>query len=405
MKINNLKQLIEPYLSRHEKQFISYEASNLLPVGENYGSTMLSLNINVRNKIGEQETIHCVAKTLPPQKMQEFFNTKVTFKKEVAFYTSIVPILEEFGNERNVNDLMNFTAKCVGARISSNPLSQNVDEDAAIILENLKHQGFSVGNRFSGFNFETTKLIVREMAKMHATFIAFKLAKPNEFKEKIGCYLDRALDFVAPDDMLDHLVKHVQRHASRNPNCIPLLSKIDENIRKMKGYFVYSKCREPFGSIVHNDLWTNNMLIKYGNGKPTDVAFVDFQVLRYGSPARDVLFFLYSSVHLDVLQTELDDLIKFYHSELVNMIKLLRCDVSLFSYEAFLEEMKIAAEETEFCHQMFMLTPLYTIQGKAIDLSEWEPTNIAPENEEILDSRYYDRLHFVILDFAKRKWI
>ncbi|KAK9702707.1 Ecdysteroid kinase-like family [Popillia japonica] len=228
MKINNLKQLIEPYLSRHEKQFISYEASNLLPVGENYGSTMLSLNINVRNKIGEQETIHCVAKTLPPQKMQEFFNTKVTFKKEVetihcvaktlppqkmqeffntkvtfkkevAFYTSIVPILEEFGNERNVNDLMNFTAKCVGARISSNPLSQNVDEDAAIILENLKHQGFSVGNRFSGFNFETTKLIVREMAKMHATFIAFKLAKPNEFKEKIGCYLDRALDFVAPD--------------------------------------------------------------------------------------------------------------------------------------------------------------------------------------------------------------
>ncbi|KAI4461870.1 hypothetical protein MML48_5g00005486 [Holotrichia oblita] len=383
MSINNLEKVIEPYLKGSEKQFISYETKNLLPAGENYGSTMLSLDINVQNKNGQQETIHCVAKTLPPKKMQEFFNTKVTFKKEVAFYTT----------------------KCIGARISSDPNSQDVDEDAVIILENLKHQGFSVGNRFVGFNLETTKLILKDMAKMHGTFIAFKLAKPVEFQEKIGCYLDKALDFVAPDDMLDNLVKHVQRHASRNLNCIPLLSKIDENTRKMKGYFVYSKYREPFGTIVHNDLWTNNMLIKYLNDEPIDVIFVDFQVLRYGSPARDVLFFLYSSVQLDVLKTELDELIEFYHSELVNTIKLLKCDISLFSYEAYLEEMKIAAEDTEFCHQMFMLTPLYTIEGGAIDLSEWEPTNIAPENEEILDARYYDRLHFIILDFAKRKWI
>lgn len=407
MSINNLQDLIEPYLEKYGRRFVSSKVDYFLALGENYGSVMLMVDIKVKNSDdNKEETIHCVAKMLPPsQTLRDYFNTSVTFKKEVNHYKTVVPILNKFGKEMGVDNLMSFCAECLGARISLSPQSDIVDDDAVLVLENLKVQGYGVADRFGGFDLVTSKLILKNLARMHAAIIAFKLKKPEEFKTKILPNLVEGMVFVATPKLSDSLVENIQKYASRNPQCVPLADRIAKGIRKIKDIFVYNKIREPFATIVHTDLWTNNMLIKYEDGKATSNIFIDFPLCQYSSPARDVLFFIYSSANLDVIRTKADELFKFYYDSLIEVLTKLKCDTTPFTYELFLEEIDVSARDTEFCHCMFMCTPIYTAKGEIKDLSEWKPEDISPEKEESLHPNYHEKLQTTILEFAKRNWI
>lgn len=407
MIINNLEELIRPYLNNHGKNFISYEANYFLPPGENYGSVMLSVDIKVKNqKSQKEEIIHCVAKMLPPcEALRDYFNTSTTFKKEITHYNSVATTLNEFGKTLGVNNFFDFCAEFLGSRISLNPSSNVVDEDAVFVLKNLKMEGYTVGDRFTGFDLETSKLVLRTMAKMHAAFLSLKFKKPDVFKTKVLPNLGEAMVFVASDDMLDKMARTIQKYAARYPDCVPLLDRIGEGTKKMKNVFIYSKYREPFATLTHTDLWVNNILLKHQDGKPVHNVFIDFPLCVYGNPARDVLFFIYSSTNFEVLQTSVDELIKIYYEELINILQELKCDTSQLTYKLFLEEVDTAARDTEFCHCIFMLTPIYTVRGGIQDMSEWTTEFLVADNEENLHPNFHKKLHLMCIDFARRNWI
>ncbi|CAG9561568.1 unnamed protein product [Danaus chrysippus] len=45
--------------------------------------------------------------------------------------------------------------------------------------------------------------------------------------------------------------------------------------------------------LLHRDLWTNNIMFKYKEEVPTRAILVDYQCVRYGPPAFDLMIFLY----------------------------------------------------------------------------------------------------------------
>ncbi|KRT86693.1 phosphotransferase, partial [Oryctes borbonicus] len=406
MSINNLGELIHPYLESHGKRFVSYEASYFLPPGENYGSVLLSLKIKVKNRNNQEEDIYCVAKMLPPNEiLREYFNTSVTFETEVIHYNTVMPTLKNFGKEMGVDTLANFCVTCLGARISLDPKSNIADDDAVFVLENLKMQGYTVGDRFTGFDIETTKSVLESLARMHAACLGIKFKKPDVFKAKILPNLEKGMGFIANDNLLDNLVNTVKKYAAKSPACIPLLDRIGAGVRRMKDTFVYSKSKEPFASLVHTDLWVNNVLIKFQDGKPSHNILIDFPLCIYGNPARDVIFFIYSSANLDVLKTNVDSLIKFYYNNLIGTLKQLKCDTTQMTYDLFMEEVATAAKNTEFAHCIFMLTPIYTNKGEIKDMRDWKLEDIIPTKEECLHPNYHEKLYVTCLDFAKRNWI
>ncbi|KAI4461875.1 hypothetical protein MML48_5g00005481 [Holotrichia oblita] len=190
-EIKNISELINPELKNGQK-FLSAKSNKLLASGENYGSTMLSVEVLIQNENGETEVLYCVAKTPPPPGLVWYiFNTKITFKIEMIFYNTIVPILNEFGRSKGVEDLINFVPKYINGRISNDPTSKMVDEGAVILLENLKTKGYTNGNRFIGFDKETTELLLKDLATIHASAIALRRSHPQKFQEKILSHLIR----------------------------------------------------------------------------------------------------------------------------------------------------------------------------------------------------------------------
>lgn len=90
---------------------------------------------------------------------------------------------------------------------------------------------------------------------------------------------------------------------------------------------------------------------RFVEGKPVQNKILDFQDYRYGSPASDVYFLIFSSVNKTVLEQHLDDLIKHYHDNFVSILEAHGCETKPFNYEAFLDEIRTESK-FEFGHAL-----------------------------------------------------
>ena len=98
----------------------------------------------------------------------------------------------------------------------------------------------------------------------------------------------------------------------------------------------------------HGDMIVNNFMIKYDEqNNPIDLLLVDFQMCFWGSPSCDLYHFLVTSVQDDIKVEHFDDLVEFYHSNLVNGLKKLKYKKHIPTLEELnadlLEKIKYAA--------------------------------------------------------------
>lgn len=157
-KIRNLGSLLGDGV-----QVLDERTGFLTAPGEHYGSIMLAVDATVRLPgKKEEEVLRLVAKLLPANEMLRVaFNVSVTFKKEVFAYLESIPALVGFQRENGVPEgrVIDIFPRCYGARISLDPEKEEVDDDAALIFENLKVQGYATQDRWvAGFRVFYTKI-------------------------------------------------------------------------------------------------------------------------------------------------------------------------------------------------------------------------------------------------------
>ena len=126
--------------------------------------------------------------------------------------------------------------------------------------------------------------------------------------------------------------------------------------------------------------------------------FVDFQLSSVGSPMRDLFLFLTSSLKLEVLEENFDDLINFYYENFISCVESLKLDTSKFSRDSFDEQMKKDAND-EFFHCL-MLIKLFTAEVSNTDVFDLD---------SVLNSKtskvFIDRMRVVVSKFAKSGWL
>lgn len=196
------------------------------------------------------------------------------------------------------------------------------------------------------------------------------------------------------------------RLLEKNSKCKLYIGRLEQMIDQghAKLEFQLKKQRkEPFATISHNDLWTNNTMQIFIMNKIQKNKFLDFQIYTYNSPAMDLLFFIWTSVELSVINERFDDLLKYYYTNFVEVLDELGCDTTSFSWEQFQGELKETAEEVVFrCFWIF-----FAIFGKkgcfALDLL-LEPGKMTFSEENITE-HMEERAASMIQFFGSRGWI
>lgn len=92
-EVRALSELLAGQLAAGER-VAGYDARPATSVGENYGSTMLALDVSVVGASGDERHIHAFCKMLPDDpEIRAIFCVEVTFVKELQMYTLAVPAM------------------------------------------------------------------------------------------------------------------------------------------------------------------------------------------------------------------------------------------------------------------------------------------------------------------------
>lgn len=269
-------------------------------------------------------------------------------------------------------------------------------------------------DRLKGFDYEGAKMILKDLATFHAVPVALKLKKRQLFQDKIKKNIGKPIFGAGPpkseedgearppssavqDMWLEVLEKHNQCKLF-----IPKLKKHVDEFKEKKSFFDRPKS-EPFATISHNDMWVNNTMQIFKGDKMIKNKFVDFQMYSYDSPAQDLLFFIWSSVQLPVIKKYFNDLLKYYHTNFVEVLVELGCDSTPFSYEKFENELKENATHVIF--QCFMMFVIIFGQKGAFALDMTLGVDETPFKKESITESLQERAAIMIQYFGKRGWL
>ncbi|XP_066149777.1 uncharacterized protein [Euwallacea fornicatus] len=410
-KVHNVGDLLSQSLGE-EIEVLSEDTRVLTAPGEHYGSVMLALSVKIKRKdSGKEQNLQLVAKLIPANEMLRIaFDVPVTFKKEIFAYKETIPALvalqKEFGvpEERFQDKLF---PKCYGARLSVDENKNIVDEDAVLIFENLKVQGFITEDRLKGFDLSAAKIILKDLAQFHAVPIALKLLKPEIFQKKLVPALvhNKGLEQLPPEVGLA-FHNSIMDGARDVPELKPYLEAIQKIVDHGAAHpWVNREApNEPWATMCHADFWVSNTMVqKNENDDTIRNKIVDLQLMRYWSCCCDLVFFLFTSVINSVLDEHYEELIRLYHQSLIDTLETFHVDLSAFSWDNFLKELNEVAP-TELYHVLVMLKPICTERGKVQHTSE-EFQDSDWSRKDLLGPHHRKKLRDTVLAIQKRGWL
>ncbi|XP_076249222.1 uncharacterized protein LOC143188702 [Calliopsis andreniformis] len=371
--------------------------------GENFGSIMLAVDVTITRN-NKTETLYLVAKLPPTSKyLLELFDSPVTFKKELLFYSTMAKEFINLQLESGVKDedLDILTPKYFGGRLGLHNLEE-FDEQAVIVLENLKYSGYSTEDRISGLDKKHTEHALEALAKLHAIAIALKIKKPQLFKKMISDVMAEIINETTEKCVMG-MIEKARADIKDTEEAKPYLDRVNRtiefgiNIKKDT-----QKPKEPWGTLVHSDFWVNNMMFRHGeNGEIIDVKIVDFQLSAYDYGINDLIFFLVSSVETEILDNKFSDMLDYYYSCFIKYLKTLKTDTSKFSKETF-DEIVSYCGPCKFYQCIMMAQVIKAPRGSAPEMKD---VNDDIFSHMVSDTIYKQSLLHIVKLFDKLGWL
>lgn len=291
---------------------------------------------------GDHAILKIILKPDASRKNQEY-NFFVKLYPRVPFIIDFIEKTGSFKKEIFIYKLFDLMlTKEIKLLQDSIPRCYLTVEKKHLILDNLLDEGYSTTNKNKVFDFDTIKLVLQSLSKLHASSLIYE--------EKNSC---RLIDIYG-DDFEETYFNHTNKQGIDAAitgvlNSIELFN-FPEKLLSGKNFrtvleevclrvFKLAKPSKTFRNVVcHGDIWATNVLIKYDvSGKPVKCKLVDFQCGRYAPPAQDVMAVIYLTTSREFRKKYMYNLIGIYYTQLEKYITLAGFDMKkIIPFDEFL---------------------------------------------------------------------
>ncbi|XP_065571953.1 uncharacterized protein LOC136034604 isoform X4 [Artemia franciscana] len=286
------------------------------------------------------------AKLLPQLPSQREFVSSVGIQeREIKiykyFHSAIRSLIKEHGLEEELQLLvpkMIFTNTGTSASNESSGVEEN-KEEAILVMENLKKQGFTSVDKRAGVPLPCVKLALSSLAMYHAAASAL-LRKAGRGKKPEG--LEWLFENLKVDgDAFIFQMLPARLQLVRSLGATELANKVEKLIKnpiKLSDYEALGVFG-PMETIIHGDFWSNNMMFKLGdNDKPSDFRMIDWQASRVEHPVADISYFILANTTSEFRKSHLKEVLTEYYSKHVSYLSKFGHDLTDYSFEKFMEE-------------------------------------------------------------------
>ncbi|KAH8232672.1 hypothetical protein KR032_011415, partial [Drosophila birchii] len=291
-----------------------------IPPGENFTSTMLRIHIKLEMKDASVKTKTYIFKTMLPN---ERGGSEITdfglFPKEAKMYETYLPAFEAL-------------YKAAGWDIQLAPKCLHTEErngDIHFIFEDLCVKRFKNMDRTKGLDMEHMTKSLHKLAEYHAASAVYEEQHgpyPNEFfegfvsrKPEIKKFHEdffRLKEKALKKAMLTWGMKDAEKYVKAFPTKEQFWAQCESTL---------DLDPSEFHVLNHGDFWPSNLMSSYlPNDSLDKLILIDFQITTWGSPAVDLLFFLFLAPTNDLRLKEFDNFVRIYWDRLIECLKVLK---------------------------------------------------------------------------------
>ncbi|CAH1406874.1 unnamed protein product [Nezara viridula] len=328
------KEILECVLKRNCKDLTPEKVVSLeiVPAVEKYVNFLSSVNrYNLKVVLGNGRTVKksLFVKTASTDAFIDAFNNRLgTFKNETMMYTTLKEmeyLMEEF---QDYDDIL----WC--RMIYHIPYT-------CIVMEDLKAKGFRMVGKTDLFDFEQGMLGVHALGRYHG------MCKALEERGHLSLQGLRPW-FIFDKDTHHHmywsivsLVEGIKK--LWDPKWIPVVEKIklttESLTQRLEKLNVIDETK--FNVLNHGDVNKNNIVFKFNyDERPVAVRFVDFQMLNYGSPCIDLMYYIYLALQPSIRHENFQLFVRTYYNALINTLDKYQYKGNKPNIEEIIEDME-----------------------------------------------------------------
>lgn len=282
------------------------------------------------------------------------------FENEIFTYSSIIPHFENMLRRVNATyRLADYVPKVYYAAYDYYP-ELSPSKESILVMENLAIQKFRMGPRL---HLDEPHLfyMARTLGRYHSFTYGMRMSRDTkllEFLNKIIpiSFLDKNGDVSENNHIFVIAFERLFAYLDKTPKHMTD-KKFVEDMQVLRTKYaekpleLMEKLRigstEDYSVILHGDYLRNNVMFRYakdnGYDDPLAMKILDFQEMRYGSPALDISLFMLFNMNADQYKTSWMPVFRCYHDTLLeSLAEILRLDrndkrLERYSFENFLD--------------------------------------------------------------------
>jgi hypothetical protein len=351
--------------------------------------------------IENERELPLMCKFLPEdEKQNESFKSFLLFKQEVIVYQQLLPEFEklQFENGFNYRDSNGFWLypMCYYSHYDHENPTKSI-----IIMEDLTATNFRVRNKFVPSDYQHTRKLFGELAKFHALSLVMKERKPKVFERfkqmKCSMYLlmtTESMRHLAPRNI--ELACKLFNEGEIRDKLMSFRDCLWERVQTT----LNGNSSEPFSSVVHGDVWINNVMYNYhgeDDQEIKDIRLVDWQMTFYGSVGSELLYYLFCCVDKPIRDLHQKELLSFYYDEMGTFLEKFSLNIEkTFPLSEFEEQLRkfgiYSFAMATFALPLLCKYPQQLFEDENAELSEEERENL---------NNYNRRMRSTILDMIQ----